>query len=358
MRSIEKTGKKTEDAINAGLKELGCDLADVTIDILDAGSPGLFGMFGRLAKVRLTVKEDDPELDFEMPTLSLNAQKTKPARKSEAPRKEEAPRTEKPAPKAEAPVKAEETAEPEAAEPAEAPAKAEKAAKSEKPVKAEAPAKAEKPAKEQKKFPAKKLPGLLKKVYRADKIEKTLYKKIYISSDLALVKSLFEENPGKAGTVRIPLDKMIAKSDFKRLKAIAERFLLRLAALMLLKTLNIVSDQLAFVFPAKLVQMKCRRCSVFNVQDHAVLAQSLQVKPEPRLTAAGKHYPVDVLPAFFLYPFFQPVAQREGRVIFCYRKFKIPVYLRVLCRRTGHFPIRLLFRDEYKRIWRQCLQRL
>ena len=49
MRSIEKTGKKTEDAINAGLKELGCDLADVTIDILDAGSPGLFGMFGRLA---------------------------------------------------------------------------------------------------------------------------------------------------------------------------------------------------------------------------------------------------------------------------------------------------------------------
>ena len=137
MRSIEKTGKKTEDAINAGLKELGCDLADVTIDILDAGSPGLFGMFGRLAKVRLTVKEDDPELDFEMPTLSLNAQKTKPARKSEAPRKEEAPRAEKPAPKAEAPVKAEETAEPETAEPAEAPAKAEKTEKTEKPEKSE-----------------------------------------------------------------------------------------------------------------------------------------------------------------------------------------------------------------------------
>ena len=75
MRSIEKTGKKTEDAINAGLKELGCDLADVTIDILDAGSPGLFGMFGRLAKVRLTVKEDDPELEFDMPSLSLNAPK-------------------------------------------------------------------------------------------------------------------------------------------------------------------------------------------------------------------------------------------------------------------------------------------
>ena len=49
-----------------------------------------------------------------------------------------------------------------------------------------------------------------------------LYKKIYISSDAALVKSLFEDNPAKPGTVRIPLDKMIVKSDFKRLKLIAK----------------------------------------------------------------------------------------------------------------------------------------
>lgn len=76
--------------------------------------------------------------------------------------------------------------------------------------------------KEPKQYPAKKLPGLLKKVYRADKIEKTLYKKIYISSDLALVKSLFKDNPAKTGTVRIPLDTMIPKADFKRLKAIAK----------------------------------------------------------------------------------------------------------------------------------------
>ncbi len=80
----------------------------------------------------------------------------------------------------------------------------------------------EKPKKEPKLFPAKKLPGLLKKVYRADKIEKILYKKIYISSDKALLKSLFEDNPAKPGTVRIPLDKMIAKPDFKRLKLIAK----------------------------------------------------------------------------------------------------------------------------------------
>ncbi|MBR4442411.1 MAG: KH domain-containing protein [Clostridia bacterium] len=157
MRSIEKTGKKTEDAINAGLKELGCDLADVTIDILDAGSPGLFGMFGRLAKVRLTVKEADPDLDFEMPTFSLNAQKTKTVRKSDTARKAED--AEKPVRRAPESPKAEETAaEAVKNETTEAPAKAEKPEKSEKAAsprraersgrreRAERPEKAERPA--------------------------------------------------------------------------------------------------------------------------------------------------------------------------------------------------------------------
>jgi len=156
MKSIEKTGKKTEDAINAGLKELGCDLADVTIDILDAGSPGLFGMFGRLAKVRLTLKEGDPELDFDMPSFSLDAQKSKPARKTEEVRAEkpaparraEEVKAEKPARRAEE-VKAEKpaparraephvAAEPDA-RPEPAPRRAEKSTKREKPEKAEAP---------------------------------------------------------------------------------------------------------------------------------------------------------------------------------------------------------------------------
>ena len=42
-----------------------------------------------------TVKEEDPELDFEMPAFSLNAQKQKSARKSEEPKAEKV-RTEKP----------------------------------------------------------------------------------------------------------------------------------------------------------------------------------------------------------------------------------------------------------------------
>lgn len=84
MKSIEMTGKTVEDAVKAGLRELGCDSSDVTIDVLHMGSPGLFGMFGKLAKVRLTVKEDDPALDFDLSdmNLSLNNRSGKTAPKA------------------------------------------------------------------------------------------------------------------------------------------------------------------------------------------------------------------------------------------------------------------------------------
>ncbi len=98
MKSIEATGKTVKDAIRNGLAELGCDSDDVDIQVVEMGSPGLFGMFGKPAKVRLTVKAEDPALDIEMPVLSLDAGAKKP--KSDK-RKAEKPRAEKPA-KAEA----------------------------------------------------------------------------------------------------------------------------------------------------------------------------------------------------------------------------------------------------------------
>ncbi len=98
MKSIEATGKTVKDAIRNGLAELGCDSDDVDIQVVEMGSPGLFGMFGKPAKVRLTVKADDPALDIEMPVLSLDAGN---ARKPKANK----PKAEKP--KAEKPAKAE-----------------------------------------------------------------------------------------------------------------------------------------------------------------------------------------------------------------------------------------------------------
>ena len=167
MKSIESSGKTVEDAVRAGLQQLGCDAADVTIDVLEAGRPGLFGMFGKLAKVRLTLKEND--LDFEMPSLSLDSQKTrapKPEKKAE-PKKAE--KTEAPAPKnaeapAAAPRKAEKTEAPEAAKAEEAPAAEAHAAEA---PAAEAPA-AEAPVAEAPRAPRRSRSNRAEKAERAE----------------------------------------------------------------------------------------------------------------------------------------------------------------------------------------------
>ena len=125
MKFIETSGKTVDDAIRAGLKELNCDFGDVNIEILEKGSPGLFGMFGRLAKVRLTVKEQDPAFEIEMPIISLDLPKSKPEKKAEPktesrPRKEKPAREPKPEPKAEAKPVAEVKPEPQPEKPVEA----------------------------------------------------------------------------------------------------------------------------------------------------------------------------------------------------------------------------------------------
>ena len=123
-RFIEASGKTVKDAIQNGLKELGCTLDEVETSVIDMGSPGLFGMFGKPAKVRLTVKEEDHSFDIEMPVFSLD----QPAqgRKREKKRESKPVKAEQSAPKA-APVKKAEKA-----EKAEEPAAEVKAEKSEK----------------------------------------------------------------------------------------------------------------------------------------------------------------------------------------------------------------------------------
>ena len=60
MKSYESSAKTIEEAISAGLEKLGASISDVTIDVLEEGSKGLFGLFGsRQAKVRLTLKEEE-----------------------------------------------------------------------------------------------------------------------------------------------------------------------------------------------------------------------------------------------------------------------------------------------------------
>jgi spoIIIJ-associated protein len=116
LKSIEASGKTVKDAIRNGLAELGCDSDDVDIQVVEMGSPGLFGMFGKPAKVRLTVKADDPALEIEMPVLSLDAGNTRKP-------KQDKRKVEKPAPKVEKPIEKAAPTEEAAAEDEEAPRK-------------------------------------------------------------------------------------------------------------------------------------------------------------------------------------------------------------------------------------------
>lgn len=53
---LEKIGPSVDDAISAGLEELGIPADLVDVEVLDSGSRGLLGIGGRQARVRLSVK--------------------------------------------------------------------------------------------------------------------------------------------------------------------------------------------------------------------------------------------------------------------------------------------------------------
>lgn len=83
-RFIEASGKTVKDAIQNGLKELGKTLDEVETSVIEMGSPGLFGMFGKPAKVRLTVKKDD-SFNIDLPAFTLD----QPAKKQRGEKKRE-----------------------------------------------------------------------------------------------------------------------------------------------------------------------------------------------------------------------------------------------------------------------------
>jgi len=60
MDSIEKSAKTAEEAIQEALRELGCERDQADIEILEAGSRGVFGIGSRPARVLVT-KRFDPE---------------------------------------------------------------------------------------------------------------------------------------------------------------------------------------------------------------------------------------------------------------------------------------------------------
>lgn len=117
MKSIESSAKTMEEAVTQGLEKLGVSLGDVSIDILDEGSKGLFGLIGgKPARVRLTVKDGAEEPDI-LSTLSLRGDDPKPSRET-APAEKQRQEKNQPKEKADRAAKADKPAADKGAKPA------------------------------------------------------------------------------------------------------------------------------------------------------------------------------------------------------------------------------------------------
>ena len=100
MKDYEVSARTIEEAISQGLEHLGVSISDVTVDVIEEGSKGLFGLFGsRPAKIRLTLKEDEQAEENVAHAILADALK-----EEELPKEEDQPKAEKPAPKKEKPA--------------------------------------------------------------------------------------------------------------------------------------------------------------------------------------------------------------------------------------------------------------
>ncbi|MDD2562546.1 MAG: protein jag [Eubacteriales bacterium] len=92
MKSYEATGRTVEDAISAGLAANGLSIGDVSVEILEEGSKGLFGLFGsREARVLLTLKGGEETMGttqelFRDSLTEKSALRPKPQFQAQAPR--------------------------------------------------------------------------------------------------------------------------------------------------------------------------------------------------------------------------------------------------------------------------------
>lgn len=65
--TIEKTAKTVDEAIDKALSELNVSMDEAEVEILETGSKGIFGLGGKDAKVRVTVKSDEEPTEVASP---------------------------------------------------------------------------------------------------------------------------------------------------------------------------------------------------------------------------------------------------------------------------------------------------
>jgi len=76
--TLEIIAPTVEEALTQGLAQLGLPAEAVSMEVLDAGTKGLFGLGGRQVRVRLTVKSDEEVTSLE-PSSSASKPDRKPA---------------------------------------------------------------------------------------------------------------------------------------------------------------------------------------------------------------------------------------------------------------------------------------
>lgn len=87
--TLEIIAPTVEEALAQGLAQLGLPAEAVSMEVLDAGSKGLFGLGGRQVRVRLTVKSEEDEAVSPPPASKPDRQPAPAARKESQPKEQE-----------------------------------------------------------------------------------------------------------------------------------------------------------------------------------------------------------------------------------------------------------------------------
>jgi spoIIIJ-associated protein len=90
--TLEVIAPTVEDAVQKGLSQLNLPQQAVDVEVLDAGSRGLFGLGSRQARIRLTIKSHSPQSFSTPPQAAQEARQVVEApRPADEPRHVEAP---------------------------------------------------------------------------------------------------------------------------------------------------------------------------------------------------------------------------------------------------------------------------
>ena len=73
--TLEIIAPTVEEALAQGLAQLGLPAEAVSMEVLDAGTKGLFGLGGRQVRVRLTIKSEEGTANADPPPATSKTDK-------------------------------------------------------------------------------------------------------------------------------------------------------------------------------------------------------------------------------------------------------------------------------------------